>query len=199
MLSFRYIKQITHYKMTQIKKLIILSLLLFGTACSSIEIFKEKTEFKPYKNYKSFVILNREIGHKGFPDDYLDALVSDGLKDIFENQGLVYEREKPDLIIRYTSNEDKRQKEIYNNLYPMWGYRVWDPWMYDPRMYRPQDTGSSRNYELMQLIVDFIDPSNEKMLMSLTAVSEIHNPKEKNRKVMKSVTKIGETYLQHIK
>jgi hypothetical protein len=185
--------------MTQIKNLIILSLIIIGTSCSSIEIFKEKTEFKPYKKYGSFVILNREIGHKGFPDAYLDALVSDGLKDIFESQGMVYEREKPDLIIRYTSNEDRREKEVFNDLYPMWGYRIWDPWMYNPRMFSPQNTSSSRNYELMQLIVDFVDPGNEKMLMSVTAVSEIHNPKEKNRKVMKSVEKIGETYYYHIK
>jgi hypothetical protein len=185
--------------MTQIKYLIALSFVIIGTSCSSIEIFKEKTEFRPYKNYESFVILNREIGHKGFPDTYLDALVSDGLKDMFENQGMVYEREKPDLIIRYTSNEDRREKEVYNNLYPMWGYRVWDPWMYDPRMFRPQNSSSSRNYELMQLIVDFVDPGNEKMLMSLTAVTEVHSPKEKNKKVLKSVEKIGETYFQHFK
>jgi hypothetical protein len=185
--------------MTQIKNLIMISLIIIGTSCSSIEIFKEKTEFKPYKNYESFVILNREIGHKGFPDAYLDALVSDGLKDMFESQGMVYEREKPDLIIRYTSNEDRREKEVYNNLYPMWGYRVWDPWMYDPRMFRPQNNSSSRNYELMQLIVDFVDPGNEKMLMSLTAVSEVHNPKDKNKKALKSVEKIGESFYQHFK
>ena len=185
--------------MTQIKNYFALAFLLLGTSCSSIEIFKEKTEFRPYKEYGSFVILNREIGHKGFPDDFLDALVSDGLKNLFENQGLVYEREKPDLIIRYTSNEDKREKEVFNNLYPMWGYRVWDPWMYDPRMLRPDNTSSTRNYELMQLIVDFIDPAKDKMLMRLTAVTEVHNPKEKNKKALKSVEIIGETYIQHIK
>lgn len=185
--------------MAQIKNYIALVLILFGTSCSSIEIFKEKTEFKPYKEYGSFVILNREIGHKGFPDDYLDALVSDGLKNLFENQGLVYEREKPELIIRYTSNEDRREKEVFNNLYPMWGYRVWDPWMYDPRMLRPDNTNSTKKYELMQLIVDFIDPANDKMLMRLTAVTEVYNPKEKNKKALKSVEIIGETYFQHIK
>lgn len=176
----------------------LLILVFFSASCSSIEIFKEKTEFAPYKEYGSFVIINKEIGHRGFNDTYLDALVSDELQSLLEAQGLRYERENPELVIRYTSNEDPRQKEVYNNQYPMWGGRVWDPWMFDPRFYNQQNMVSTKNYQLMQLMVDFIDPSNDKILMQLTAVSEVTSPKDKKNKAIKSIEKIAETYKTHI-
>ncbi|WP_228780015.1 DUF4136 domain-containing protein [Aquiflexum lacus] len=179
-------------------RILILPLIILGSSCSSIEIFKENTEFRPYKKYLSFVILNKEIGHKGFNDDYLDVMVSDRIQNQLESRGLVYEKENPELIIRYTSNEDLRQKEIYNNLYPMWGGRIWDPWMYDPRFMNQRNMTSTRNYELMQVVVDFIDPKNDKMLMRLTAVSEVSSQKEKNRRALKSVDKIIQTYQEHI-
>jgi hypothetical protein len=175
----------------------LLSLILFS--CSSIEVFKENTEFAPYKEYKTFVITNKELGHRGFNDTYLDALVSDQIQSQLEKQGLLYERERPELVIRYTSNEDSRQKEVYNNRYPMWGGRVWDPWMYDPRFFNPQNIVSTKNYQLMQIMVDFIDPKNDKILMQLTAVSEVTSPKDKKNKALKSIDKIVETYKNHIR
>jgi len=177
---------------------VLLFLSVFLASCSSIEIFKEKTEFTPYKEYGSFVIINKEIGHRGFDDTYLDALVSDELQSLLEAQGLRYERESPELVIRYTSNEDPRQKEVYNNRYPMWGSRVWDPWMFDPRFYNQQNIVSTKNYQLMQIMVDFIDPKNDKLLMQLTAVSEVTSPKDKKNKAIKSIEKITETYKTHI-
>ncbi len=179
-----------------IKLLLLLS--VFLTSCSSIEIFKEKTEFAPYKDYKSFVITNKEIGYRGFNDAYLDATVSDQLQSLLEEQGLKYERESPELVIRYTSNEDPRQKEIYNNRYPMWGGRVWDPWMYDPRFLNQQNQVSTKNYQLMQIMVDFIDPNNDKILMQLTAVSEVSSARDKKTKALKSIEKIAQTYKSYI-
>jgi hypothetical protein len=177
-----------------------LSVLLYTlfSSCSSIEIFKEKTEFAPYKAYKSFVITNKEIGHRGFSDAFLDETVSDHLQTLLEKEGLTYERENPELVIRYTSNEDPRQKEVYNNRYPMWGGRVWDPWMYDPRFFNQQNQITTKNYQLMQIMVDFIDPKNDKILMQLTAVSEVSSPKDKNRKALKSIEKVIQTYKSHM-
>lgn len=177
---------------------IVLVFLLFSiSSCSSIEIFKEKTEFAPYKKYSTFAILNKEYGQKGFNDPYLDAVVADGLEFLLVEKGLVYDPKQPEIILRYTSNEDPRQKEIVNNRMPMWGFRVWDPWMYDPR-FMNQPPISTKNYELLQLIVDFVDPKNDKMLMRLTAVSEVNSQKEKRRKVKKSVEQVVKTYIEHI-
>lgn len=174
-------------------------ILIFLSSCSTIEIFKEKTEFAPYKEYKSFVITNKEIGHRGFNDAYLDAVVSEHLQYLLEEQGLKYERDSPDLVIRYTSNEDMRQKEVYNYRYPMWGGRVWDPWIHDPRFLNQQNLVSTRNYQLMQIMVDFIDPKKDKVLMQLTAVSEVvSGSKDKKKKALKSIEKITRTYKSHI-
>lgn len=176
--------------------IVLLSILLAG--CSSVEMFKEKTEFAPYKEYTTFAILNKEFDQRGFRDAFLDAMVLDGLERLLQGQGMVYDPNEPEIILRYTSNEDPRQKEIVNNMMPMWGYRVWDPWMFDPRfMNRPPV--STKNYELMQLIVDFVDPKNDKMLMRLTAVSEVSSPKDKQKKVRKSVEKVVDTYFDHMK
>jgi hypothetical protein len=177
---------------------LILLITLFLVSCSSIEIFKENTEFAPYKKYNSFVITNVEIGHRGFTDAYIDATVAEHLQSQLEAQGLQYERDNPELVIRYTSNEDPRQKEVYNNRYPMWGGRVWDPWMYDPRFYNQQNYTSTKNYQLMQIMVDFIDPRNDKILMQLTAVSEVTSAKDKKKKSLKSIEKMVDAYVSHI-
>ena len=80
----------------------------------------------------------------------------------------------------------------------MWGGRVWDPWMFDPRFFNQQDMVSTKNYQLMQIIVEFIDPKNDKILMQLTAVSEVINAKDKKNKALKSIEKITETYITHL-
>jgi hypothetical protein len=181
------------------KTILLLSFLIIQASCSSVEIFKENTEIAPYKEYNSFVIINTEVDQPGFKDAILDDLIAKELQLKMEAMGLVYERENPELVIRYTSNEDLRQKEIMNNRYPMWGYRVWDPWMFNP-MWRNNryNTVTTSNYELVQLIVDIIDPEKDKMLMRLTAVSEASNSKDKTRKLLKSVEKIVVTYQEHL-
>ncbi|MFD2035367.1 DUF4136 domain-containing protein [Belliella marina] len=176
-------------------------LLLIGflSSCSSIEIFKERTEIRPYKEYTSFVIVNKEIGSRSFKDELIDAKVSNELEIKMKELGLVYDRDSPDLVIRYSSNEDPRQKEVYNNQYPMWGMRVWDPWMFDPRFMGRQNMVSTKNYELLQLIVDYIDPKQDKMLMTITAVSEASSAKTKSKKLIKSAEKVVQTYKEHVK
>ncbi|NVK49516.1 MAG: DUF4136 domain-containing protein [Cyclobacteriaceae bacterium] len=165
-------------------------------ACSSIEVFKENSELPIRKKYKSFVIVNKEVNMRGFSTQFLDAKVQDRIQEVLEAEGLIYDRVKPELVIRYTSNEDPRQREInnFNNPYPFWGYRVWDPWMYNPYMYdtRPR----TDNYELVQVIVDFIDSGEDKFLMTLTGVTEVNSPKSKGNKVLKATDKILERFLQ---
>lgn len=176
---------------------LLFSVFLF-TGCSAIEIFKENTEITPYKTYTSFVLINKEVGIKGFDDEFLDAQVLQDLQEQMEALGLKYERTNPDLVIRYASNQDPRQREIYQNRNPMWGWRVWDPWMFDPRMNNRFNTVTTKNYELVQLIVDFIDPKKDKILMRLTAVSESNSPREKKKRLLKSVVQIVKTYQEHL-
>lgn len=183
-----------------LRKIYVIVSALLITSCANIDIFKEKTEFQPYKKYNSFVIINQELGYQTFNDAFLDGLVSTNLQEFFEKKGMVYDRNNPELIIRFTSNEDKREREMYNTQFPMWGWRVWDPW-FDPFMMNRFNTPSvsTRNYELMQLIVDFIDPSKDQVLMRQTAVSEVGSIRDKKRKLLQSIEKIGKTYDNHIK
>jgi hypothetical protein len=181
------------------KSIPILILILFIiSSCKSVEMFKEKTEFKPYNSYKTFAILNKEVGYKSFEDNFLDAMVSTRLQEEFEAIGLTYEKENPEIIIRFTSNEDPREKELYNNRYPMWGGRIWDPWMFDPLFAQRQNYVTTKDYHLLQLIVDFIDPKKDQMLMRLTAVSETSSPKDKIKKLSKSVNSVTKSYVEHL-
>ncbi|MCS5489570.1 DUF4136 domain-containing protein [Algoriphagus limi] len=183
-----------NWRLSFIWAIAILSLGL--QACSSIEVFKENSEIPLRKNYKSFVIVNQEVNMRGFSTQFLDAKVQDRIQEVLESEGLVYDRVKPELVIRYTSNEDPRQREVntFNNPYPFWGYRVWDPWMYNPYMYdnRPR----TDNYELVQVIIDFIDSGEDKFLMTLTGVTEVSSAKTKEKKVIKATDKILERFLQ---
>ena len=51
------------------------------------------------------------------------------------------------------------------------------------------------NYELVQVIVDFIDPKEDKFLMTLTGVTEVSSPKTKDNKVLKTVDRIIDEFI----
>lgn len=174
----------------------ILSMLFFFigfSSCSSIEIFKENTELPIAKPYKTFVIINKEVGMRGFSTQFLDELVQVQLQETLEASGMTYDSKQPDVVIRYHSNEDPRQREVVNNMnpYPFWGYRVYDPWMYNPYNVRV----STSNYELLQVIVDFIDPTSDRYLMTLTGVTEVSSPKNKKKKVEKTLNVVLNSFI----
>ncbi|SDD23849.1 protein of unknown function [Algoriphagus faecimaris] len=179
------------------RRIIAFISLVLISSCSAIEIFKENTEIRPNSSYGTFVIVNEEVGMSGFSDPALDELVQKEIRTLLEGQGMIYEKRTPDLVIRYTSNEDLRQREmVNNNPFPMWGYRVWDPWLYNPYMMNNNlNRSRTREYELLQVILDFIDPEKDKFLMTLTGVTEVGNPKTKKRKVVKSTEKILERFI----
>lgn len=169
------------------------------TSCSSIEIFKENTEVPIRIPYKSFVIINQEVDMRGFSSQFIDQQVQIRLKEGLEARGLVYDKDTPELVIRYTSNEDPRKRDNPQNYnpYPYWGYRVWDPWMYNP-YYNTRNTNTTTNYELVQLIVDFIDQKQDKLLMTLTGVTEVSSQKTKSKKVLKTTDKIVDYFTNEI-
>lgn len=174
----------------------ILLITVVLSSCSSIEIFKENTELPISKPYQTFVIINKEVGMRGFSSQFLDELVQIQLQETLEEAGMKYDSKQPDLVIRYHSNEDTRQREVVNNAnpYPFWGYRVYDPWMFNP-----YNSGYNRistsNYELLQVIVDFIDPDKDQYLMTLTGVTEVSSPKTKEKKVEKTLDAVLRSFI----
>lgn len=167
-------------------------------SCNTAEIFVENREIPFQKTYQSFVLVNKELGIPGFSDPKLDQQVQEALEAQLLAAGLVYDAKKPDLVIRYHSNEDLRQRERVNtmNPYPFWGMRMYDPWLFNPMMgnFGPQVT--TTKYELLQVIVDIIDPSQEKSLMTLTGVTEVPSPKSKAKITLKVLEKTTNTFLE---
>lgn len=172
-------------------------IVLLLSSCSAIDIFKENTEIPIAKPYKSFVIINREVNVRGFSDPAIDDQVSIQIEDQLTRAGMVYDSKRPDLVIRYRSNEDLRQREIVQNVnpYPFWGYRIYDPWMFNSFNNPWNRRVSTDNYELLQVIVDFIDPEKDKFLMTITGVTEVSSPKYKSKKVEKTLTKVLESFV----
>ena len=182
----------------KIQRLFAFTALILATSCSSIEVFKENTEIPLARPYRTFVIINKEVGMKGFSSQFLDEVVQIQIRETLEEAGLKYDSKQPDLVIRYNSNEDSRQRETVSNTnpYPYWGYRVYDPWRYNPYN---TTTVSTSNYELLQVIVDFIDPAQDKFLMTLTGVTEVTNPKYKQKKVEKTLDAVLSLFLSQNK
>jgi hypothetical protein len=188
-------KRLIYEKMKWIIQISSFALTLVAcTACSSIEVFKENNEIPLVRPYQSFVIINKEVGMRGFSSQFIDELVQIQIQETLEEAGMVYDAKKPDVVIRYHSNEDMRQREVVQNAnpYPFWGYRVYNPWFFNPYQ---DNRVSSSNYELLQVILDFIDPAQDKFLMTLTGVTEVSSPKHKEKKVEKALDSVLQSFI----
>ena len=168
------------------------------SACNSIEVFVENREIPFQKKYQSFVLVNKELGIPGFADFDLDQQVQEALETQLLAAGLVYDAKQPDLVIRYHYNEDPRQRERVNtmNPYPYWGMRMYNPWLFNPMMGNYRSTVTTTKYELLQVILDIIDPNQEKSLMTLTGVTEVTSPKSKSKITLKALEKTTNTFLE---
>jgi hypothetical protein len=182
-----------------ISRFFIFFLFPFCTACSTVEVFVENKEIPFQKTYTSFVLVNKELGIQGFADSDLDKQVQLELEAQLIASGLVYDTKQPDLVIRYHSNEDLRQRESVNtmNSYPFWGMRMYNPWLFNPMMGNPRPQVTTTKYALLQVILDVIDPEQDKYLMTLTGVAEVSQPKSKPKITLKVVEKTANTFLQY--
>jgi hypothetical protein len=163
-----------------------------------VEVFKEKTELPIRKYYRSFVLVNKELDMQAFTDPLLDEQVKEALIAQLMDAVMVYDAKEPEVVIRYHSKEDPRQRERVNamNPYPFWGMRMYDPWLFNPMLGDMRPRVSTSSYELLQVIVDFIDPKEDKYLMTLTAVTEVTNPKSKPKVTLKALREANKTFLQ---
>jgi len=138
------------------------------------------------------------LGILGFKDQLLDQKVQLALEAQLVDAGLVYDAKQPDLVIRYYSNEDLRQRERVNtmNPYSFWGMRMYDPWSFNPMMGNLRSPVTRTNYELLQVILDVIDPAQDKYLMTITGVTEVTSSKSKSRIALKALEKTTDTFIQ---
>ncbi|WP_375582194.1 DUF4136 domain-containing protein [Cyclobacterium xiamenense] len=169
---------------------ILLGSLLIGlVACSPVRVFMEKNELASVEDYKTFFVINQYYDKDAFESPVLEDNLHNSLTLGMESFGFEENMEKPDLIVRYNTNLMDRQKEI--NTMPMmspFGWGMYSPWMmpYGPNM------GGFRveNYDMGELVVDFIDTRQDKVVLRISAVGEINKPQQKSKNLETSVDKI---------
>jgi hypothetical protein len=155
--------------------------LICVAACSPVKVYTEKSNFVEQKQYRTFAILNEVRGKAAFDSPIMEERLQEHLIAGMEKRGFEYDAERPDLIIRYNTDVQQNQRTIY----PAWGgWGMWNPWMWGPQV--PE----VRNYEQGEVIIDFIDPAVDRVIMRATAVGTVNNPDQKQRKINTAVNKI---------
>ena len=168
------------------KRTLNLGIIVLGlfcvAACSPVKVYTEKSDFIEQRHYQSFAILNEVQGKAAFDSPIMEEKLQYHLIEGMEKRGFVYNAEAPDLIIRYNTDLTRNQRTVYPS-YGRWG--MWNPWMWGMPM-APQ----VRQYDQGEVIVDFIDPQADRVIMRATAVGTVNNPKEKKKKIGSAVEKI---------
>lgn len=152
------------------------------TACSPVKVYTEKSEFVKQRSYQTFAILNEIQGKAAFDSPIMEERLQSNLISGMEKRGYTYNADTPDLIIRYNTDVNRNQRVVYPSYGP-WG--MWNPWMWGGHM-MPE----VRSYDQGEVIVDFIDPHADKVIMRATAVGTVNNPNEKQKKINTAVDKI---------
>lgn len=176
------------------KRLIIgiSGVLLMIAACNPVKVYMEKNEMANPQAFRTFYVISEYYDAQAFESPVLEENLQKGLTEGMQKFGYELSSEKPDLIVRYNTILTDRKKEI--NSMPMgpygWGMNPWmwgNPWMMGPGMrggYRTE------KYDLGELVVDFIDTRQDKVVMRISAVSEINKPDQKGKNLKTSVEKI---------
>jgi len=166
---------------SNIKVGLIALVLICVAACSPVKVYTEKNNFVEHKQYRTFAILNEVRGKAAFDSPIMEERLQHNLIAGMEKRGFEYDAERPDLIIRYNTDVQQNQRTVY----PAWGrWGMWNPWMWGPQV--PE----VRNFDQGEVIIDFIDPAVDRVIMRATAVGTVNNPNQKQKKISTAVDKI---------
>jgi len=166
-------------------------------ACSPVKVYLEKDEVKAEKSYKTFAIINQYEGKDAWNSPTLNKNLIEDLTKGMEERGYKVDNEQPDLILRYNTLLSEGEKEVrdnyYNGFYP-YGYGMYNPWMYRypyhmAYPYWPSKTEIEK-YNLGEVVIDFIDPKADEVILRISAVGEVNNVKQKYKNIGVSVNKI---------
>jgi len=161
-------------------------------ACNPVKVYLEKNEMANQQSFNTFYVISEYYDANAFDSPVLEENLQKRLTEGMEKIGLEQNSEKPDLIVRYNTILTDRAKEI--NTMPMnpYGFGM-NPWMWgNPWMMGPGMGGGYRveKYDLGELVVDFIDTRQDKVVMRISAVGEINKPDHKSKNLKTSVEKI---------
>ncbi|WP_215223665.1 DUF4136 domain-containing protein [Echinicola shivajiensis] len=164
------------------------------SACNPVKVYLEKNEVKEGKSYKTFTIINQYEGKDAWNSPTLDKNLIDDLVKGMEDRGFTQDSEHPDLILRYNTLLSDREKEVRSNSYDgLYPYGMYSPmYRYPYRMgypYWPSQTEIEK-YNLGEVLIDFIDPKADEIILRISAVGEVNNIKQKSKNIGVSVDKI---------
>lgn len=160
-------------------------------ACNPVKVYLEKNEMANPEAFNTFFVISQFYDTEAFNSPVLEENLQKSLTEGMEKFGFEQNSEKPDLLVRYNTVLTDRKKEI--NSMPMnpYGFGM-NPWMWNnPQMMGPGMGGYRvEKYDLGELVVDFIDTRQDKVVMRISAVGEINKPDQKSKNLKSSVEKI---------
>jgi hypothetical protein len=157
-------------------------------SCNPVKVYLEKNEVANTEDYRTFYVINQYYDKDAFDSPVLEENLQFRLTEGLKQFGFEQDAVTPDLIVRYNTNLTDRKKEI--NTMPMmspYGWGMYNPWMmggFGGGGYRVE------KYDLGELVVDFIDTKQDKVVMRISAVGEINKPDQKSKNLKTSVEKI---------
>ncbi|SHN30828.1 protein of unknown function [Cyclobacterium lianum] len=167
-------------------------------SCSPVRVFLEKNEVAEVADYKTFFVINQYYDKDAFESPVLEDNLQNSLTEGMKSFGFEQDMERPDLIVRYNTNLTDRQKEVNTApmMNPYYGLGWYSPWM----MPWGSNMGGFRveNYDMGELVVDFIDTRQDKVVMRISAVGEINKPQQKSKNLKTSVEKILKTFSKKV-
>lgn len=172
---------------------LVLTVLVIS-ACSPVKVYLEKDQVKAEKSYQTFAIINQYEGKNAWNSITLDQNLREGLAKGMEKRGFKEDAQQPDLILRYNTLLSEGEKEVRNSnsMYPYGMYGMYNPYMFrSPYGYPfwPSDTEIEK-YNLGEVVIDFIDPRADEVILRISAVGEVNNIKQKYKNINASVEKI---------
>ncbi|GGF45196.1 DUF4136 domain-containing protein [Echinicola rosea] len=174
----------------------LVALVMATAACNPVKVYLEKEEVNAERSYKTFVVINQYQGKEAWNSPTLDKNLRDGLAQGMQERGYEENLQHPDLILRYNTLLSEGEKEVRSNDY--YGMSPYGPYgMYNPYMYRnpygapywPSSTEIEK-YNLGEVVIDFIDPKADEVILRISAVGEVNNVKQKYKNIDVSVNKI---------
>lgn len=163
-----------------------------AVGCSPVRVYMEKNEMARPDAFQTFFVISEYYNSQAFNSPVLEENLQKSLTEGMEKFGYQLDANKPDLIVRYNTILTDRKKEINNAPMGPWGWGM-NPWMWgNPWMMGPGMRGGYRveKYDMGEIVVDFIDTRQDKVVMRISAVGEISKPEQRSRNLKASVEKI---------
>lgn len=150
--------------------------------------YEHGNDFKKYKTYKW-------IKYKESPDvnQIVDQRITSAIDAAMMKEGLTRSESNPDLLIGYQASLSQQQQlTTYSSGGPGWGYGA--RWGYGWGGSSIATT-TSDTINTGTLVVDLMDPKQEKLVFRGIGTDTLSDKPEKNaKKIQKAVTKIFEKY-----